>query len=43
MMVLNYDAYEETLEEQQKKDKRLEDLEKTLQAQLQTHKINRKY
>jgi integrase/recombinase XerD len=42
-MVLTYSAYEETLEDQKKKDKRLEDLEKTLQAQLQTHKINRKY
>jgi hypothetical protein len=42
MMVLNYDAYEETLEEQQKKDKRLEELEKSLQAQLQTQQNQQK-
>jgi integrase/recombinase XerD len=41
-MVLNYDAYEETLEEQKKKDKRLEDLEKSLQAQLQTQQNQQK-
>ena len=37
-MILTYDAYEETLEEQKKKDKRLEDLEKSLQAQLETQR-----
>jgi hypothetical protein len=37
-MVLTYDAYEETLEEQQSKDKRLEELEKSFQAQLETQR-----
>jgi integrase/recombinase XerD len=32
-MVLTYDAYEETLEEQKNKDKRLEELEKNIQLQ----------
>ena len=41
-MILTYSAYEETLEEQQKKDKRLEDLEKSLQAQLQTQQNQQK-
>jgi hypothetical protein len=37
-MILTYSAYEQTLEEQKKKDKRLEDLEKSLQAQLETQR-----
>ena len=37
-MVLTYDAYQETLEEQAKKDKRLEELEKSFQAQLETQR-----
>jgi integrase/recombinase XerD len=37
-MVLTYDAYQETLEQQQKKDKRLEELEKSFQAQLETQR-----
>jgi integrase/recombinase XerD len=41
-MVLTYNAYEETLEEQKKKDKRLEDLEKSLQAQLQIQQNQQK-
>jgi hypothetical protein len=41
-MILTYSAYEETLEEQKKKDKRLEDLEKSLQAQLQTQQNQQK-
>ena len=41
-MILSYDAYEETLEEQKKKDKRLEDLEKSLQAQLETQQNQQK-
>jgi integrase/recombinase XerD len=35
-MVLTYDAYEQTLEEQRTKDKRLEELEQNLKATLQT-------
>jgi hypothetical protein len=41
-MILTYDAYEETLEKQKKKGKRLEDLEKSLQAQLQTQQNQQK-
>jgi integrase/recombinase XerD len=41
-MVLTYDAYEELQEEQKKKDKRLEDLEKSLQAQLQIQQNQQK-
>jgi hypothetical protein len=41
-MVLTYDAYEDTLEEQKKKDKRLEELEKSLQAQVQTQQNQQK-
>jgi hypothetical protein len=41
-MILTYSAYEETLEDQKKKDKRLEDLEKSLQAQLQTQQNQQK-
>jgi hypothetical protein len=41
-MILTYSAYEETLEEQKKKDKRLEDLQKSLQAQLQTQQNQQK-
>jgi flagellar biosynthesis GTPase FlhF len=37
-MVLTFDAYEETIQEQQKKDKRLEELEKSFQAQLETQR-----
>jgi FKBP-type peptidyl-prolyl cis-trans isomerase len=37
-MVLTYDAYQETLEEQAKKDQRLEELEKSFQAQLETQR-----
>jgi hypothetical protein len=37
-MILTYDAYTQTLEEQQKKDKRLEELEKSFQAQLETQR-----
>jgi len=35
-MVLTYDAYNETIEEQKSKDKRLEELEQNFKAQLQT-------
>jgi predicted nucleic acid-binding Zn ribbon protein len=41
-MILTYSTYEETLEEQKKKDKRLEDLEKSLQAQLQIQQNQQK-
>jgi hypothetical protein len=37
-MILTYDAYTQTLEEQVKKDKHLEELEKSFQAQLETHR-----
>jgi integrase/recombinase XerD len=41
-MILRYDAYEETIEEQKIKDKRLEDLEKSLQTQLQIQQNQQK-
>jgi integrase len=37
-MILTYDAYTQTLEEQAKKDQRLEELEKSFQAQLETQR-----
>jgi hypothetical protein len=37
-MVLTFDAYEETIQEQAKKDRRLEELEKSFQAQLETQR-----
>jgi len=37
-MILTYDAYTQTIEEQAKKDKRLEELEKSFQAQLETQR-----
>jgi integrase/recombinase XerD len=37
-MILTYDAYAQTIEEQAKKDKRLEELEKSFQAQLETQR-----
>jgi hypothetical protein len=37
-MILTYDAYTQTLVEQAKKDRRLEELEKSFQAQLETQR-----
>ena len=41
-MILRYDAYEETLEEQKKKTKDLKNLEKSLQAQSKTQQNQQK-
>jgi hypothetical protein len=41
-MVLTYDAYEETLEQQKKKDKRLEQLEDRISMQQKAQEVQQK-